>query len=48
MISQLGVTSDEIPLVLALRSAGRKEKQILVVKNVLARSLRQDFEQMKR
>jgi hypothetical protein len=48
MISQLGVTSDEIPLVLALRSAGRKEKQILVVRNVLARSLRQDFEQMKR
>jgi len=48
MISQLGVTSDEIPMVLALRSGGRKEKQVVVVKNLLARSLRQDFEQLKR
>lgn len=48
MISQLGVTSDEIPLVLALRAGGKKEKQVVVVKNVLARSLRQDFEQLKR
>jgi hypothetical protein len=34
--------------VLALRSGGRKERQVVVVKNVLARSLRQDFEQLKR
>lgn len=44
MISQLGVTSDEIPLKLAVRTGGKRELQIVVVKNVLAESLRKEFE----
>ena len=44
MISQLGVTSDEIPLKLAVRTGGKKEQQIVVVKNVIADSLRKEFE----
>jgi hypothetical protein len=46
MISQLGVTSDEIPLKLVLRTGGKKEEQILVIKNVITQSLRKEFEQM--
>ena len=46
MISQLGVTSDEIPLKLALRSGGKKEQQVLLVKNVLGASLRKEFDKM--
>lgn len=48
MISQLGVTSDEIPLKLALRAGGKKEQQVIVVKNILAESLRQEFERSQR
>jgi hypothetical protein len=44
MISQLGVTSDEIPLKLAVRTGGKKEQQVVIVKNVLAESLRKEFE----
>jgi hypothetical protein len=44
MISQLGVTSDEIPLKLAVRTGGKREQQVVVVKNVLAASLRKEFE----
>ena len=44
MISQLGVTSDEIPLKLAVRTGGRKEEQVVVVKNVITDSLRKEFE----
>jgi hypothetical protein len=44
MISQLGVTSDEIPLKLAIRTGGKKEQQVVVVKNVIADSLRKEFE----
>jgi hypothetical protein len=44
MISQLGVTSDEIPLKLAVRTGGRKEQQVVIVKNVIADSLRKEFE----
>jgi hypothetical protein len=40
MISQLGVTSDEIPLKLAVRVGGKTETQVVTVKNVLAASLR--------
>jgi hypothetical protein len=40
MISQLGVTSDEIPLKLELRAGGKRESQVVQVKNVLAPSLR--------
>ena len=40
MISQLGVTSDEIPLQVAVRSAGKKETQIITVKNLILPSLR--------
>ena len=48
MISQLGVTSDEIPLTLAIRVRGKKEQQVVVVKNVIADSLRKDFERMQK
>jgi hypothetical protein len=34
MISQLGVTSDEIPIKVALRTAGKKETQVIPVKNL--------------
>ena len=44
MVSQLGVTSDEIPLKLSVRSGGKKEQQVVIVKNVLAESLRKEFE----
>ena len=44
MISQLGVTSDEIPLKLSVRSAGKKDQQIVIVKNIIAQSLRKEFE----
>ena len=44
MISQLGVTSDEIPLKLAVRAGGKKEQQVVVVKNIIAESLRKEFE----
>jgi hypothetical protein len=44
MVSQLGVTSDEIPLKLAVRTGGKKEQQVVVVKNIIAESLRKEFE----
>jgi hypothetical protein len=40
MISQLGVTSDEFPLKLAIRVAGKKELQVVEIKNVILPSLR--------
>lgn len=46
MISQLGVTSDEIPLKLALRSGGKKEFQVVVVKNIIKDSLKKEFEKL--
>lgn len=48
MISQLGVTSDEIPLKLEVRHAGKKELQVVVVKNIIAESLRKEFENAQR
>lgn len=48
MISQLGVTSDEIPLKLALRSGGKTEMQVVVVKNVIKDSLKKDFDRMQK
>ena len=48
MISQLGVTSDEIPLKLAVKVGTQREQQVVVVKNVLAESLRQEFERQQR
>ncbi len=35
MVSQLGVTSDEIPLQVTVRVAGKKESQVITVKNLL-------------
>lgn len=35
MVSQLGVTSDEIPVKVTLRIAGKKETQIVTVKNII-------------
>lgn len=40
MISQLGVTSDEIPLTVTLKVAGKSETQVILVKNIIAPSLR--------
>lgn len=40
MISQLGVTSDEIPVTVGVRVGNNAETQVIVVKNVLAPSLR--------
>jgi hypothetical protein len=48
MVSQLGVTSDEIQLKLEVRHAGKKEPQVVVVKNVIAQSLRKEFEATQR
>ncbi len=39
MISQLGVTSDEIPLQVAVRYAGKKDKQVINVKNIILPSV---------
>ena len=46
MVSQLGVTSDEIPLKLALRTGGKKEQQVVMVKNVFAASVRKELESL--
>lgn len=48
MVSQLGVTSDEIPLKLALRSGGQKEAAVVLVRNVIKDSLRKEFERMQK
>lgn len=48
MISQLGVTSDEIPLKLAIFTAGKRETQVVPVKNVITAAVRKDFETKKK
>jgi hypothetical protein len=48
MISQLGVSSDEIQLKLEVRHGGKKESQVVVVKNVIAQSLRKELEDAER
>ncbi len=48
MISQLGVTSDEIPLKLSVRVGAKKEQQVVIVKNIIAASLRKEFETMQK
>lgn len=48
MISQLGVTSDEIPLKLAVRAGGKTEIQVVVVKNVIKDSLKKEFDKMQK
>jgi hypothetical protein len=40
MISQLGVTSDEIPLKVEVRQAGKKEAKVILVKNLILPSLK--------
>lgn len=40
MVSQLGVTSDEIPVTISIRVGGKTERQVILVKNVIAPSLR--------
>lgn len=39
MVSQLGVTSDEIPLQVAVRYAGKKEMKVIEVKNIILPSV---------
>jgi hypothetical protein len=48
MISQLGVTSDEIPLKLALRQGSKRENQVVVVKSVIRDSLKKEFENLQK
>jgi hypothetical protein len=48
MVSQLGVTNDEIPLKLALRSGGKKEFQVVEVKNIIKDSLRKEFDSLQK
>jgi hypothetical protein len=48
MISQLGVTSDEIPLKLAIRLGDKRESQVVVVKNVISDSMKQEFEKLQK
>lgn len=48
MISQLGVMNDEIPLKLSVRVGGKREQQVVVVKNVIADSLRKEFERLQK
>ena len=40
MVSQLGVTSDEIPVKVSVRLAGKKETQTIAVKNIILPSVR--------
>lgn len=40
MVSQLGVTSDAIPVTIGIRVGGKTETQVIEVKNILAPSLR--------
>jgi len=40
MVSQLGVTSDEIPLTVSIRVRGKTETQVIPIKNVIVQSLR--------
>ncbi len=39
MVSQLGVTSDEIPVKIAVRMAGKKDTQTIAVKNIIMASV---------
>jgi hypothetical protein len=46
MISQLGVTSDDIPLKLTVRSGGKSETQIVSVKNIISESAQKQFDEL--
>lgn len=48
MISQLGVTSDNIPLKLTVRSGGRAESQIIPVQNIISASAQKEFEELQK
>jgi hypothetical protein len=48
MISQLGVTSNEIPLKLGVRTAGKTETQVVYVKNVITPEAMKHFEEMQK
>lgn len=43
MVSQLGVSSDEIPLQVSVRYAGKKETQVIVVKNIILPSVMKEM-----
>lgn len=45
MISQLGVTSDQIPLTVTIRRGGKREQQTVLVKNIILDSIRKEIEQ---
>ena len=44
MISQLGVTSDDIPLKLAISAGGKVETQVVSVKNVIGAAAQKKFQ----
>lgn len=48
MISQLGVTSDEIPLKLTVRSGNQSETQIVSVKNIISAAAQKQFEELQK
>ena len=48
MISQLGVTSDDIPLKLTVRSGGKSETQVVSVKNIISASAQKQFEELQK
>jgi hypothetical protein len=48
MISQLGVTSDNIPLKLTVRTGGRAETQIIPVQNIISASAQKEFEALQK
>ncbi len=48
MISQLGVTSDTIPLKLTVRSGGRAETQVVTVQNIISAAAQKEFDALQK
>lgn len=48
MISQLGVTSDDIPLKLTVRTGGRAESQVVSIRNIISASAQKQFETLRK
>jgi hypothetical protein len=48
MISQLGVTSDNIPLKLTVRTGGKSETQILAIQNIISAAAQKEFDDLQK
>ncbi len=48
MISQLGVTSDDIPLKLSVRTGGQSETQVVSVRNIISAAAQKQFEELQK